>query len=633
MCPCVRVSVRVCPCPFVFRPCVRVSVFRVKMTATYFHSIRVLLDFSAIEHEFGRFLLRLAGCESPFLPILGALLLRQINDGHSCLDLNLWRQNTLLLIGQQRIRLRIIRDTGHDPADLLASLQSVSVEELAASVRGLAAEFPQLLSQDPARKTPLLCFDEGNRIYLHKYFSYEQNIAAWIRCNLAFEEDQLSSEEIRLAHEYFRASGDSPDYQQLAVALALKRRFAIISGGPGTGKTTVLSAILGLLLRLHPDYRIALAAPTGKAKARMQEAISDGVPFLHLDDAVKARLLELPAQTVDSLLGHHPEAARATFNRERPLPADFVVVDEASMLSLPAMSMLIDALKPGARLLLLGDRDQLSSVEVGSVFADICNSAAVQKSIARLQKNRRAENNAALIQIAESIVSPQADKGVLAKEFYTTRALPSQPEAEFQAIPLPARNELPAALEELFEVWGLRSWSQQNGPDAFFRLANSFKILASNREGEYGVRNLNRIAARILGIPLYADGTPLLILENDRASGLNNGDIGIVIDRQVFFQNPEYSPGNESPEFQVFSLASLPPHEPVYAMTIHKSQGSGYDKVLMVLPESDNLVLSRELIYTGLTRTERKFRLWANQDILEIALKRPTQRVSGLNIN
>jgi exodeoxyribonuclease V alpha subunit len=603
-----------------------------EVTEEYFNSLRVLLDFTAIEREFGRFLLRLAGREAPFLSILGALLLRQINDGHSCLDLNLWRQNTLLILEQERVRLRIMRDAGQNPKDLLQSLQSISAGELAGAVRGLAAEFPQLLSQDPARKTPLLWLDDGKRIYLHKYFSYEQNIAAWIQRNLSFEEDHLRVEEIRLAHEYFRVSFDSPDYQQLAVALALRRRFAIITGGPGTGKTTVLSVILGLLLQRHPGYRIALAAPTGKAKTRMQEAISEGVPLLHLDDKIKARLLELSAQTVDSLLGHHPEAARPTFNQERPLPADFVVVDEASMLSLPATSMLIHALKPGARLLLLGDRDQLSSVEVGSVFADICNSSAVQGSIARLQKNRRAESNAALIQVAERIVSPLVDKEALAREFYTTCALSSQPGAEFQARALPARDELPAVLEELFETWDLRSWSQQNGPDAFFRLANSFKILASNREGEYGVRNLNRIAARILGIPLYADGTPLLILENDRASGLNNGDIGIVIDRQVFFQNSEYSPGNETPEFQVFSLASLPPHEPVYAMTIHKSQGSGYDKVLMVLPESDNLVLSRELIYTGLTRTERKFRLWANQDILEIALKRPTQRVSGLNI-
>ena len=600
------------------------------MTEDYLKALQRVLNFTAIEREFGRFLCRVAGTEVHLLSILGALLLRQINEGHSCLDLKLWRQNTLKTLDQEKTRLRILRETGADESALRATLQKLSADDLAAAVRGLAAEFPQLFAQELERKTPLIWLDEGNRIYLHRYYACEQDIAQWIRQSLEAEEDLLRPEEIRVAHDYFRNSEDAPDYQQQAVALALKRRFAIITGGPGTGKTTVLAVILGLLLQRHPEYRIALAAPTGKAKARMQEAISSGVPQLHLPEAVTARLLELQAQTVDSLIGHHPEAVRPWYNREHPLPADFVVIDEASMLSLPAMAMLIDALKPGARLLLLGDRNQLSSVEIGSVFADICNSPAVRNSIATLHKNRRTANNAALIQVAERIVSPDVDQSLLADELYSLQALPGQDGAEFKVSVLPARGKLAAELEDLFSAWGLQSWSRLSDPVAFFQLANSFKILAGNRDGEYGVINLNRLAINILGIPLYADGTPLMILENDRASGLNNGDIGIVIDRQVFFQNPEKAPGNDVPEFLVFGLAALPPHEPVYAMTIHKSQGSGYAKVLMVLPETDNLVLSRELVYTGLTRTELKFRMWATPEVLKAALQRPTQRISGL---
>ncbi len=600
------------------------------MAADYLKVLQTVLNFTAIEREFGRFLCRLAGREVPFLSVLGTLLLRQINEGHSCLDLKFWQQNMLKTLGQEKTRLRILRETGSDETALREGLQKLSAEDLAAEVRGLAAEFPQLFAQDLQRKTPLIWLDEGNRVYLQRYYACEQDIAHWIRQCLHVQEDQFSHEEIRNAHEYFRNSMDAPDYQQLAAALALKQRFAIITGGPGTGKTMVLAVILGLLLHRHPDCRIALAAPTGKAKARMQEAIGSGVPLLHMEETIKARLLELQAQTVDSLIGYHPDAVRPWYNREHPLPSDFVVIDEASMLSLPAMAMLIYALKPGARLLLLGDRNQLSSVEVGSVFADVCNSSAVWNSIATLHKNRRTENNAALIQVAERIVSPGVSQSLLADELYTLQPLPGQAGAEFQVSPLPSRDKLSSALEDLFSAWGLQGWSRLSGPAAFFQLANSFKILAGNRDGEYGVINLNRLAAKILEIPLYADGTPLMILENDRATGLNNGDIGIVIDRQVFFQNPEKTPENDSPEFLVFGLAALPPHEPVYAMTIHKSQGSGYANVLMVLPETDNLVLSRELVYTGLTRTELKFRMWANPDVLKAALERPTKRISGL---
>ena len=588
------------------------------------------LRFTAIEREFGRFLLRLAGQDSSFLELLAALLLRQINEGHSCLDLRIWQQSTLHAFGQASNQARILRETGLAAETLLSVLQTYSADDLAAALRQLAENFPHLLATELDRQTPLIYCDNGNRVYLHRYFSSEQNVAKWIKNSLDFQEDHFTLEEIRQAHDYLLSSTDSPDYQQLAIALALRRRFAIITGGPGTGKTTVLAVVLGLLLQRHPDYRIALAAPTGKAKARMQEAIRHGISQLRLDEAVKAKLLELQPQTVDSLLGHHPEAARPNFNRKHPLPADFIVIDEASMLSLPAISMLINALQKNTRLLLLGDRNQLSSIEIGSVFSDICNSTKMQGSIATLHKNRRTENNATLIKIAERIISSSEDKEHLAKDFYAASPSPGQAEAEFKVTPLPARNKLESALEKLFIAWGLQNWSQQNGPGAFFKLANSFKILASNREGEYGVGNLNRLAAKILNIPFYADGTPVMIQENDRSSGLNNGDIGVVIDRQVFFPNPAYTPGNETPEWQVFSLSALPPHEPVYAMTIHKSQGSGYDKVLMLLSETDNLVLSRELIYTGLTRTERKFRMWANQEILKYALERPINRISGL---
>ncbi|MFA6930086.1 MAG: exodeoxyribonuclease V subunit alpha [Lentisphaeria bacterium] len=602
------------------------------MDAAFFNALNCLLTFSAIEREFGGFLCRIAEKDEPGLRVLGALLLRQINAGHSCLDLEIWLNNTRQTLQQANTANRLLQELGDQAKVFQAAVQRLSASELAAAVCHLADDYPALFSADPERKSVLVWQDGGRRLYLHKYFKYEQDIAAWIKDSLKGlnEWDPYSLEEIRAAHEYFRNSQDTPDYQQLAAQLALKQRFAIITGGPGTGKTTVLAVILGLLLQRQPDCRIALAAPTGKAKARMQEAISSGVPLLHLPEPVKMRLLELQARTVDSLLGHSPEAARPYYHREHPLQVDYVVIDEASMLSLPAMAMLIYALKPDTGLLLLGDRNQLSSVEIGSVFADICNCSKLQSAIATLQKNRRTENNAALIAVAEQMVSPSFDQQRLVEQLYSLQATPEQPEAEFQVRKLPPREKLAESLQSLLQDWGLSNWAEKTGPAEFFQLANSFKILAGNREGEYGVLHLNRLIAELLEIPNYADGTPLMILENDRATGLNNGDIGIVIDRTVFFQNPEKTSDSDAPDYLVFSLAALPPHEPVYAMTIHKSQGSGYSKVLLVLPESDNLVLSRELVYTGLTRTELKFRMWANPEILKAALQRPTQRVSGL---
>jgi len=608
--------------------------------------------FSSIEKEFGRFLCRLARiakdapavdavAESAALPdevlwrFLGYLLMHYVADGHTCVDFQHWRQSLLEQIAGTNLAKKLSAD---DVVVLRDGIEALSVTELHDVVRRLQREYPMVVGARAELGTPLVFHDDANGqalLYLNKYRQYELDVAAWMRYAAAVKSDcELSMADIRQVSTYFSDSKDSPDNQQLAVQKAVSRRFAIITGGPGTGKTTVLSAILALLCRDHPQWRIALAAPTGKAKARMQEAITAGVEKLSGDvsSEVKEKLLCLQASTVHTLIGLRPDMAKPRYHAGNPLQLDMVVVDEASMVSLPNMAQLIRALKPDARLLLLGDKDQLSSVETGSVLADLCQCQALQDAIDVLDKNYRAKNNRVLTECAQRVVTAMDAAAIaqLAEDFYTMRPDVSQKDAEFAVRVPPAPGRLIDALKKVVKDWGLDGWKDGKSPDDFFAYVNSFKILASNRDGDFGVKNLNEQMCKVLDIAPYANGTPLMILENNKLTGLNNGDIGVVWENQVHFPNPEWDGKDSAKKYRVFALGGLPPYELVYAMTIHKSQGSGYNKVLMVLPEKDNPVLTRELVYTGITRTELKFRLWAPQEVLQTALLRPTRRISGL---
>lgn len=614
----------------------------------FLEKLDLLQSFSSIEKEFGRFLCRLARiakgvptADSAAQPddvlwyFLGYLLMRYVADGHSCVDIQHRRQALLeqLAAGEATDKL-----SADDVAVLRDGMKKLSVSSWHDALRRLQREYPMIVATRVEQGTPLVFHNDANGrslLYLNKYRQYELDVAAWMR-QAAVEQTgcELPLAEIRRVSTYFSAGSDGSDCQLLAVQKAVGRRFAIITGGPGTGKTTVLSAILALICRDHPQWRIALAAPTGKAKARMQEAITAGVDKLGdvVSDEIKKKLLGLQASTVHSLIGLRPDKVKPIFHAGKRLPYDMVVVDEASMLSLPNMAQLLRALKPDARLLLLGDKDQLSSVETGSVLADLCRCETLRDAIAVLDKNYRAANNRALTDCAQRVVTTKDAAAIaqLAEDFYSMRADESQPGAEFKVSVSPEVGKLADALTVVIKEWGLVGWKHADSVDACFKYVDSFKVLASNREGPFGVVNLNKIMPEILGIKPLADGTPLMILENNKLTGLNNGDIGVVWKNQVCFPNPEWDGREPANKYRVFALGGLPSCELVYAMTIHKSQGSGYEKVLMVLPEKDNPVLTRELVYTGITRTELKFRLWAPKEVLKTALLRPTQRISGL---
>ncbi len=515
----------------------------------------------------------------------------------------------------------------------LAGAAKERFQELVARVSGALADghscLPvseaeeRFLSANPlvsdAGRTPLIL--NNHRLYLHRYFHYETRLAGQIRqmaaITLALKMDEA------LVNAYFNDAGPSIDWQKEAAKVALHRALTIICGGPGTGKTTTVVKILALLLQAGEGQRqpaMALAAPTGKAAMRLSEAISKNLNHLQLPDKVR-NALPTSAGTLHRLLGVRRGSPQFRHNRDNPLGWDVVVVDEASMVDLAMMSKLVDAIKPGARLILLGDKDQLASVESGAVLGDFIRS--LPENTVELQKTYRFE--AGIKRLAEAINgADSATAWGLLKDSQTTNislvnegliGFISEHYARFMAA---ANRPRPVNFQEIFALF------------------NSFRVLCALHYGSRGVEPINRqveLALSRRGFPCRPDtwypGRPVLITRNDYGLDLYNGDIGICLpDREkgellVFFEGA-------GGRMRSYPPSRLPGCETVFAMTIHKSQGSEFDEVVVVLPEEDNRILSRELVYTAVTRAKKAVRLVAEKEILRLALSRNIERASGL---
>jgi len=531
-------------------------------------------EFAAVDIAFGDYLARISG-EQAFSRI-GAELMFAVRSGHSCL-----------------------------PVD------SVRFAELTR----LQAAHAKIISGDLSHRTPLVLND--GRLYLHKYLAFENLIADFINLPPPFALPVISAERIRASVRFFaQVAGDDP--QLLAVERSLNRNFAVITGGPGTGKTTVAAVILALELERKPELLIEITAPTGKAKSRMYEAMMAELPNLAVAGPIKEMLRNLQPRTVDSLLKIAGEGSLPYYNWQRPLAADLVIVDESSMVSLPRMAQLMAALKPGARLMLLGDKDQLSSIEIGSVFADICRGRGVDGYLSRLTVNRRSERNALLVATARQMVELKDENEAAAlscQMFETSSEL-------FAVDLLPHRENLRHELKNILQEWGILRRSAAATVEEALMLAQNFKILCAVREGAYGVEHLNQLAAELLGLSAAGNGLPIMILENSPAVNLSNGDLGVIWEQRACFM--------AAGELRQFELSLLPRWECALAMTIHKSQGSGFDDVLMILPDKINPVVTRELVYTGLTRAKHRLKLWSPAAVLRHALGNTVDRHSGL---
>jgi exodeoxyribonuclease V alpha subunit len=469
-------------------------------------------------------------------------------------------------------------------------------------------------------QTPLVLHDD--KLYLHRYFHYETRLAEQIRTLAAVCFPGKGHETLLGA--FF--DDDEPglpglNRQKEAAGSALQKALTIICGGPGTGKTTTVVHILALLfMTTDRKLDVALAAPTGKAAMRLSQSIGGSLDRLPLPVEVKAAI-PTEAKTLHRLLGFIRHSPQFRHNRQQPMGWDVVVVDEASMVDLAMMSKLVDALKPGSRLLLLGDKDQLASVESGAVLGDFIQS--LPDNTVELKKTYRFDDNIKFL--AESVNAGDSD-------------------GAWACLSDPNRVNVTVLQTELLDFIGRQYTGYmasvyrypQTGVREIFAAFHRFQVLCAIHYGNRGVAGINRGVETFLarrGFDCRPDswypGRPVLITRNEYSLDLFNGDIGICL--------PDFADGTSRVWFErsdgslrSYSPYRLPGCETVFAMTIHKSQGSEFDEVVVVLPEEDNRILSRELLYTAITRARKMVKLVAGRQVFAQALSRKIERCSGL---
>ncbi len=546
------------------------------------------LDFVLTEH-----LSALAPGMPDALKSLITLLSYRLRQGHSCLNLDCpdWNaaERSLLPLEWQDWPQRAYFE------DLFAQ---------AASIVGRAGEFKPLI------------FD-GNSLYFHRFFICEQHLAAWIKEH-AQQPEKVVNETVLdgSMHAYFPGASASENAQAKAASLAVRHPLTLICGGPGTGKTTTVIKALRMIAEQPRvgTLRVALAAPTGKAAARLKESLGGVLPEAVLHSV----------GTLHRLLRIHPMTGKASFNTQAPLPLDVLVVDECSMIDLPLMKQLMEAVASETQLILLGDPDQLASVEVGSIFSDMIS--AVRKNpfapAVFLEKNYRFAEDSGIGTLCACIRKGDTERAEICLD---------QAFTDFKRENNPQRID--PALEPLLSAWS--AYFSAGSPEAALAALSSFRILCALHEGPSGVNHLNdcvtqyclaRTGETVSG--RFFHRMPVLVRKNDQATGLYNGDVGVVWKQADGSMRAYFT--DEKTAVRSFSLPFLPDWDTAWAMTIHRSQGSEFERVLLVLPEHDSPVLSRELIYTGLSRAKFHVTVWAKRDIFMGALGRPVARASRL---
>lgn len=617
-----------------------------------------------------------------------ALVSERNGHGHVCLDLYAALANPDSLLTQQG-------DGLHDAtAELSALLGRLTPEQWLAELANSTAVDNHLDGGAGTSGNSPLVLDGSHTqplLYLRRYWQYEQRIRSAINQRL-MQQHELPLEATRtLLQQLFTEESPTPvNWQKVACLLAARNSFAIITGGPGTGKTTTVVRLLALLQGLHqstePDsqLQIHLAAPTGKAAARLSESISGNIEKLSLKDNSSGQRIRnsIPHEvtTLHRLLGSRPDSRHFLHNAANPLATDLVVVDEASMMDVDMMARLVDALPPHARLVLLGDKDQLASVEAGSILADLCQGAdtahytpdtvawlqqldageldatfinqdgtPLQQATCMLRHSYRFSDHPGIGALATVANSGQGNVTQLAQ------CIQEHPDS-LQWLQLTGRsdNGQPdlAALEKL-TVEGYRPYLEQLGrlrpandtdTDALqewalevFKAHNGFQLLTAMRKGNFGVENLNLVVQRALqrkgllpeATSSWYHGRPVLVTRNDYGLNLMNGDIGICMQWPGGILRVAFANGNGGIRWILPSrLQSV---ETVFAMTVHKSQGSEFTHTALVMPEHSSQVLTKELVYTAITRSREKFSLLSGNDqVVEKSLQQQVQRASGL---
>ena len=597
-----------------------------------------------IDIHFAGFLAKLAKNDDPDFSLAAALVSRACGNGDICFELS-------LLAGKIISKVQ----TGKE-AILCPALEMWRSKLERSPVVGR-----------PGDKFPLI-LDNKDRLYLYRYWDYEKKLSDFIQERIHQETAGIDFDLLKdgLKRFFPQNSRNVINWQKVASHTALLKKFCVISGGPGTGKTFTVAKILALLIEQFGStrFKILLAAPTGKAAARLADSIKKAKSHLNCNATIKNAIPQ-EAFTIHRMLRTQRGSSHFRFNRNNPLPADAVVIDEASMVDLALMSKLVQALPRNARIVLIGDKDQLASVEAGAVLGDICdrsNAHGFSPSYCKQIQKMTAENVSTSLDhckgepgLQDCIVNltgsyrfgERSDIGELSTAVNQgdfKKALDLLKNQNRRSISLKSFQSTRAFYRLMNDevTNGYVEYLKTDNPKQALKLFDQFRLLCALRIGPFGVQAVNRLAEKILvqndliqrnpvfDNPWYK-GRPVLITSNDYNLGLFNGDIGITLpapgsardELYVFFADAAGQPRRFAPFI-------LPEHETAYAMTVHKSQGSEFENVLLIMPDRDSPVMTRELVYTAITRVRKSITVLGNETIIKSAISRKIERKSGL---
>ncbi|QBJ97882.1 exodeoxyribonuclease V subunit alpha [Rhodococcus sp. ABRD24] len=578
----------------------------------------------------------LGGETSEPVHLATALAVRAVRSGSVCLDLS-------------RIREVTVDD------DTEVDLSALPWPDDAVVAEGLASS-PLVVGGDAGPLRPLRLVD--GLLYLDRYFRQEETIRRILderaQGHPAVDEDLLRTGLGELFRDFRDPSrpSDAPDRQRIAAAVAVTYSTSVIAGGPGTGKTHTVARILALLERQHPGLRIGLAAPTGKAAARLQESVREQAEVVGLR-------ADLSAMTLHRMLGWRRGTSRFRYNETNHLPYDVIVVDETSMVSLTMMCRLLEAVRPEARLVLVGDPDQLTSVDAGAVLADLVArpvTGALNPALARvvgadlsasddpaeaaLSAAERDRLRGGVIRLSRGrrFGGAIARLAVAVRDGDEDRVLEilrsGEPDVSFAA-----PEELSALRADVVSTSAAVTEAAAAGDAvAALRASEQHRLLCAHREGPFGAawwaRNSMNWIGEATGSRLDAErwyaGQPLMVTANDHETRIYNGDTGVVVAGSGDADGELVAAFARGEEPYLLHLSHLASVQTVYAMTIHRSQGSQYDTVSVILPGEESSMLTRELLYTAITRARTHVRIVGTEEAVRAGVRRRVLRASGL---